>query len=67
MQPIQVITGGIVLATYAGVAVGQVPGLRMNRATIALVGAAALIAIGAINEQQAYASLDIGTVLLLAP
>ena len=33
------------LLTYAGVAVGRVPRLRMNRATIALVGAAILIAI----------------------
>ncbi|MBL8162031.1 MAG: anion transporter [Anaerolineae bacterium] len=66
MQTIELLTGGIVLATYAGVAVGRVPGLKMNRATIALVGAAALIAIGAINERQAYAALDIGTVLLLA-
>lgn len=66
MRTIELLTGGIVLATYAGVAVGRVPGLRMNRATIALVGAAALVAIGAINERQAYAALDIGTVLLLA-
>jgi Na+/H+ antiporter NhaD/arsenite permease-like protein len=65
MKTIEVLTGGIVLATYAGVAVGRVPKLRMNRATIALVGAAALIAIGAINEKQAYAALDMGTILLL--
>ncbi len=45
---------------------GQVPWLRMNRATIALVGAAILIAIGSINEKQAFAALDIGTILLLA-
>jgi Na+/H+ antiporter NhaD/arsenite permease-like protein len=66
MQVIELLTGSIVLATYAGVAVGRVPGLKMNRATIALVGAAALVAIGAISERQAYAALDIGTVLLLA-
>lgn len=66
MQSLQLITGVIVLATYAGVAIGRVPGLRMNRATIALVGAAALVAIGAINEKQAFAALDMGTILLLA-
>src|SRR5678816_3940463 len=65
MQSLQLVTGGVVLATYAGVAIGRVPGLRMNRATIALVGAAALVAIGAINEKQAYAALDMGTILLL--
>lgn len=60
------LTIGIVLVTYAGVAVGSVPRLRMNRATIALVGAATLIAVGAIQEDEAIASLDVGTILLLA-
>lgn len=66
MSILTIITAIVVLTTYAGVAVGRVPLLRMNRATIALVGAAILIAIGAINEKQAYAALDIGTILLLA-
>lgn len=61
-----ILTAAIVLMTYAGVAVGSVPRLRMNRATIALVGAATLIAIGAIQEDEAIASLDVGTILLLA-
>lgn len=66
MSLLTIITAIVVLATYAGVAVGRVPRLRMNRATIALVGAAILIAIGSINEKQAFAALDIGTILLLA-
>ncbi len=66
MSILTIITAIVVLGTYAGVAVGRVRWLRMNRATIALVGAAILIAIGAINEKQAYAALDIGTILLLA-
>ncbi len=66
MQPLTIITAIVVLVTYAGVAIGRVPWLRMNRATIALVGATILIAIGSINEKQAYAALDIGTILLLA-
>lgn len=55
----------IILLTYAAIALGRVPALRMNRATIALVGAAALIALGAISEQQAFAALDLGTLTLL--
>lgn len=62
---IQIIAGLIVLATYAAIAVGRVPFLRMSRATIALVGAALLVGVGAISEEQAIASLDIGTILLL--
>lgn len=66
MTSSQIIAGLVVLLTYAGIAVGQVPGLKMNRATIALAGAAALIAIGAIDEKHAFAAIDVGTILLLA-
>ncbi len=65
MSPIEGIAALIILFTYIGIAVGYIPGLRMNRATIALVGAGALVAIGAISEKQALASLDMGTILLL--
>jgi Na+/H+ antiporter NhaD/arsenite permease-like protein len=56
----------IILVTYAAIAVGRVPGLRMNRATIALVGAALLLGIGALTEEQAFAAIDLGTIILLA-
>lgn len=59
------ITLVIVLVTYVGVALGRLPNLRMNRATIALVGAAALITVGALREEEAFAALDVGTLLLL--
>ncbi|MAS34970.1 MAG: anion transporter [Anaerolineaceae bacterium] len=59
------ITAVIVILVYAAIAVGRVPSLRMNRATIALAGAAALVAIGAIHEEEAFAALDMGTILLL--
>ena len=39
----------IIIVTYAGVAVGAFPYLRMNRATIALVGAVALMIAGAVS------------------
>lgn len=61
----QIITAIIVIAVYIAIAVGKVPRLRMNRTTIALVGAAALVVIGAIHEEEAYAALDMGTILLL--
>lgn len=55
----------IVLVTYAAIAVGSVPRTRMNRATIAVVGAALLVLSGALSEEQALHSLDMGTILLL--
>lgn len=48
-----------------GVALGRYPGLRMNRATIALVGAAGLILFGAISLEGAFAALDLNTLMLL--
>lgn len=55
----------IILFTYTAIAIGNVPRLRMNRATIALVGAALLVAVGALTEEEAFAAIDIGTILLL--
>jgi Na+/H+ antiporter NhaD/arsenite permease-like protein len=64
-QLVQFFTVLIVLLTYVGIAFGQIPRTRMNRATIAVVGAASLVLVGALNEDQALASLDMGTILLL--
>lgn len=55
----------IIILTYVFIALGGVPRLRMSRATIALVGAAALVLIGAISEEQAFDAIDMGTLLLL--
>ena len=55
----------LVVLTLVGVAVGRYPWLRMNRATIALVGATTLILSGAITLDQAYGALDMNTILLL--
>lgn len=55
----------MIAATLIGVAVGRYPWLRMNRATIALVGAAALLAMGAISLGEAYRALELDTLVLL--
>jgi len=55
----------IIVLTLIGVAVGRYPWLRMNRATIALVGGVALIVFGAMSLDEAYASLDMNTLALL--
>jgi len=60
-----ILTIVIVILIYTGIAVGSVPYLRMNRAGIALVGAALLVLTGALTEEQAFKSIDIGTILLL--
>ncbi len=55
----------IIVITLVGVAVGRYPWLRMNRATIAMVGATLLIIIGAISLQQAFSAIDLNTITLL--
>jgi di/tricarboxylate transporter len=55
----------LIAITYLRVAVGAYPRLCMNRGTIALVGAVALIALGVLPLDVALASLDANTLLLL--
>lgn len=65
MSALQVATTLIAGLTLVGVAIGRWPWLRMNRATIALVGATALIAIGVIPLEQAFRAIDWNTIVLL--
>jgi len=53
--------------TYIGLALGKIPGLRMDRAGIALVGAALMLVTGVLTLQQAVApnSIDYETLVLL--
>ncbi|HEV8241671.1 MAG TPA: SLC13 family permease [Thermoanaerobaculia bacterium] len=55
----------VVAATLLGVAVGRYPWLRMNRATIALVGATLLVAMGVLPLRDAFAAVDLDTLALL--
>ncbi|MCX7706687.1 MAG: anion transporter [Anaerolineae bacterium] len=65
MSLLQWIATFIVFITLVGVAVGRYPWLHMNRATIALVGATALMIVGAIPLEVAYDALDMNTLVLL--
>jgi len=55
----------IFTATYIGVAIGRWPGLRLDRAGIALTGAALMLAVGALTPEQAYRAIDLDTITLL--
>jgi Na+/H+ antiporter NhaD/arsenite permease-like protein len=55
----------IIVVTLIGVAVGRYPWLKMNRATIALVGATLLIGFGLMSLEQAYDAVDWNTIVLL--
>jgi len=51
--------------TYLGLGLGYFPGLRMNRATIAFVGAACLVGIGSFSLKEAWEAIDAGTIVFL--
>lgn len=56
----------LVLAlTYLGLALGKIPGLRMNRATISLVGSAFLITLGILTLEEAWQAIDANTIIFL--
>jgi Na+/H+ antiporter NhaD/arsenite permease-like protein len=51
--------------SYVALAVGRVPGLALDRAGIALVGAALMVACGALPLDEAYKAVDLDTLTLL--
>ena len=53
------------LLTYAGLAVGKVPGLRIDRAGIALVGATFVLVTGLLSFDEAMRAVDYETIVLL--
>jgi Na+/H+ antiporter NhaD/arsenite permease-like protein len=55
----------IFVLTYVVVALGRLPGLRLDRTGAAVVGAAGMVAFHVITPEQAYAAIDMGTLVLL--
>ncbi len=62
---ITIATAVIFVLTYAGVSLGRIPGLRLDRAGIALTGAALMMAVGAITPEDAYRAINLDTLALL--
>ncbi|UZQ53801.1 anion transporter [Trichothermofontia sichuanensis B231] len=55
----------VVAFSYVALGIGSVPGLRMNRATIALVSAALLIGLGTLSLEAAWQAIDANTIVFL--
>ncbi|HEX9653782.1 MAG TPA: anion transporter [bacterium] len=55
----------IFLITYFGVAVGGIPGLKIDRTGIALLGAIVMVVTGGLTTEQAVFAIDVPTILLL--
>src|SRR6202789_1390871 len=59
------ITSILFALTYLALALGKIPGLRIDRAGIALVGAAAMLACGVLSLHDAAKAVDYETIVLL--
>src|SRR5882724_7051677 len=57
--------GAVFAASYLALAVGRVPGLAIDRAGVALVGACLMVAGGALSLEDAYKAVDLDTLTLL--
>ena len=57
--------GIIFVGSYVALAIGRIPGLNIDRAGIALVGAGLMVAAGALPLADAYNAIDLDTITLL--
>ncbi|GAA6731846.1 SLC13 family permease [Thermus sp. 93170] len=55
----------VLLLAYLGLALGGLPGFRMNRAGVALVGASFLVLLGVLDLEEAWHALDAETLVFL--
>src|SRR3984957_19131974 len=60
-----VAAGAIFVGSYLALAIGRIPGLSIDRAGIALVGAGLMVASGALPIEDAYKAIDLDTITLL--
>ena len=61
----RIVVGGIFAATYIVIAIGRLPGFRIDRAGAALVGASLMLATGALDIDEVSRAIDFDTVALL--
>jgi Na+/H+ antiporter NhaD/arsenite permease-like protein len=55
----------IFVVTYVVIAIGKLPGYRIDRAGAALLGGALMVGIGVMSPEEAYAAIDFNTITLL--
>ncbi|WP_234554262.1 anion transporter [Thermus caliditerrae] len=65
MEVREAVSGLVLLLTYLGLALGGLPGYRMNRAGVALVGASFLVLLGVLDLEEAWRAMDAGTLTFL--
>src|ERR1035441_1557970 len=64
MEPINIILA-IFALTYIGIAIGRIPGLKLNRVGIALLGAIGMMIFGGVTTADAVSYVNWPTIYLL--
>ena len=62
---VKLAAGAIFAGAYLALALGKIPGLRIDRAGVALVGASLMVGAGVLTLDDAYRAVDFGTITLL--
>src|SRR5690242_15789914 len=55
----------IFVATYLVLAIGRLPGFRVDRTGAAIIGASLMLATNVLTVQEAYAAINYETIMLL--
>src|SRR5213080_1007794 len=55
----------IFLGTYLVLAIGRLPGFRVDRTGAAIIGATLMLAAGTLTVEEAYAAINYDTIMLL--
>jgi Na+/H+ antiporter NhaD/arsenite permease-like protein/predicted MFS family arabinose efflux permease len=61
----KIAAGAIFIGAYAALAIGKIPGLRIDRAGVALVGASLMVGAGVLPLDKAGRAVDFNTITLL--
>lgn len=59
------LVGAVFALTYIGMALGRAPGLRIDRAGIAMIAAVVLVAVGALPVEEVASAIHFPTLLLM--
>jgi Na+/H+ antiporter NhaD/arsenite permease-like protein len=62
---VQTVVVVLFVLVYVGMVLGRPPGLALDRTGVALLGAIALVAVGAISPSEAWSAIDVPTIALL--
>ena len=62
---VKLAAGAIFAGAYLALAIGKIPGLLIDRAGVALVGASLMVGAGVLTLDEAYRAVDFGTITLL--